>query len=81
MRDWWERAVEKAELPKVERLGWHSLRRQFATELKGVPLKDLCQLGGWRDPQTVLRCYMQPDVDTMRAALEQRRAVQVGASR
>jgi integrase len=80
MRDWWERAADKAELPQGERLGWHSLRRQFATELKSVPLKDLCHLGGWKDPQTILRCYMQADEDTMRAALEQRRTALAGAS-
>jgi hypothetical protein len=81
MRDWWERAADKATLPKGERLRWHSLRRQFATELKSVPLKDLCQLGGWKDPQTVLRCYMQADEDTMRTALERRRVAQAEASR
>ncbi len=34
-------------------LGWHSLRRKFATDMKHVPLVDLCYLGGWKDPQTV----------------------------
>ena len=56
--------------PKPGR-GWHSLRRQFATELKHTPLKDLCALGGWKDYQTLLTCYQHPDAVTMRAALEQ----------
>lgn len=75
MRDYWERAAKAAGLPKGRRLGYHSLRRQFATELKDVPLKDLCVLGGWKEPQTILRCYMQPDEETMRAALAQRRRI------
>ncbi len=53
--------------------GWHSLRRKFATELKHTPLKDLCYLGGWKEPQTVLKCYQRPDESTMREALEGRK--------
>jgi integrase len=56
MRDWWRRAEWKAGLEHVEGMGWHSLRRKFATELKEIPLKDLCHLGGWKNPQTVLSC-------------------------
>lgn len=57
VRDWWERAAKLADLPKVKRLGWHSLRRQWATEMKETPLKDLCYIGGWKSPMTVLTCY------------------------
>ena len=72
MRDWWYRAEDLAGIEHVKGMGWHSLRRKFATELKNVPLKDLCHLGGWKDPQTILKCYQRPDERTMRAALEQR---------
>ena len=41
----------RAGVEHVDGLGYHSLRRKFATELKGIPLKDLCQLGGWKDPR------------------------------
>lgn len=75
MRDWWERAMELAELSDTQRLGWHSLRRKFATELKDTPLKDLCALGGWKDHNTVLKCYQHADEATMREALAKRRAV------
>jgi len=75
MRDWWLRAEESAELEHVDGLGWHGLRRKFGEELKGVPLKDLCALGGWSDPQTVIECYQRPDERTMRGALEARRVV------
>lgn len=72
---WWLWAEEAAELTHVPTLGWHGLRRKFGEELKGVPLKDLCALGGWLDPGTVVRCYQRPDDVTMRRALEARRVV------
>ena len=75
MRDWWERAIALAELKPSRRLGWHSLRRKFATELKAAPLKDLSYLGGWKDPKTILICYQQADEGTMREALATRRVI------
>ena len=72
LRDWWQRLEGLAGLKHEAGRGWHSLRRKFATELKDVPLPDLCHLGGWKDPQTVLKCYQKPDVGTMRAALAAR---------
>ena len=64
-----------AELEPLKGRGWHSLRRKFATELKGEPLKDLCQLGGWKDPQTVLKCYQTADEESMREALSRRQVL------
>ena len=61
-----------ANLEHEPRMGWHSLRRKFASELKRTPLKDLCALGGWKSHATVLTCYMQSDEETMRAALDGR---------
>ena len=43
---WWWEAEALAGLDHDKRWGWHSLRRKFATELKHIPLKDLCDLGG-----------------------------------
>ena len=40
-----------------------------------LPLKVLCELGGWKSPQTVLRCYQQADEGQLRKALESRRSV------
>jgi hypothetical protein len=37
------------------------------------------QLGGWKDPQTILKCYQSPDEESMRAALAERRVLR-GAS-
>jgi hypothetical protein len=75
-RDWWQQGEALAKISHEAGLGWHSLRRKFATELKHVPLKDLCYLGGWKEPQTVLRCYQQPDPVTMREALASRKRLQ-----
>lgn len=36
-------------------------------------------LGGWQDPQTVLKCYQRPDETTMREALASRKALVIGA--
>jgi integrase len=71
-RDYWQRTEAAAGIARVQGRGWHSLRRKFATELKGASLKDLCALGGWKDHNTVLKCYQQPDPDAMRVALENR---------
>jgi integrase len=72
LRDWWQRAQVLAGLPPETGRGWHSLRRLFATELKHTPLKDLCALGGWKSPQTILLCYQRADSVTMREALATR---------
>ena len=72
MRDWWKRAERVAGIPHAKGLGWHSLRRKFATDLQNAPLKVLCQLGGWKSFKTVLECYQHPDQSEMRRALEAR---------
>lgn len=74
-RAWWLRAEKLAGVPHVERRMFHSLRRKFATEMKHTPINDLCYLGGWRSPQTLLKCYQQPDERTMTTALKNRRRV------
>jgi integrase len=73
---WWDRAEQLAKLDPEPGRGWHSLRRKFATELKGTPIKDLCALGGWKDPKTILEHYQRPDSATMRQALEHRRRLE-----
>jgi integrase len=69
---WWAKAEELAKLPPAKGRGFHSLRRKFASELRKIPLRDLCDLGGWKSAATVLTCYQTPDEATMREALEQR---------
>ena len=72
----WQQAERLAGLELKRGRGWHSLRRKFASDLMGLPLKVLCQLGGWKNAQTVLRCYQQADEGQLRKALESRRGVQ-----
>ena len=72
-RDWWSKAVARAELEPKRGRGWHSLRRKFASDLMNQPLKVLCELGGWKTAQTVLQCYQRADQDRLRKALEDRR--------
>ena len=72
---WWYRAAILAGLEPKRGRGWHSLRRKFASDLMDQPLKVLCELGGWKNPQTVLTCYQQANTGRLRTALESRRRV------
>ena len=72
VRDWWERAEKKAKLDPKPGRGWHSLRRNFASDLKSIPLKTLCELGGWKTHVPVMTCYQQADEEELREALETR---------
>lgn len=72
----WREMERKARMPRRKGVGFHSLRRKFATDLKDVPLRDVLELGGWRNEQTVLRCYQaaptaqrQLDILTRRSAV------------
>ncbi len=79
LRNWWRRAEVRAGLERKPGRGWHSLRRKFATDLHEEPLSVVCQLGGWRDIETVIKCYQRPDEDKLRGALERRKECQNGA--
>lgn len=72
MRDWWFQAEDAADLEHVKGLGWHGIRRKFATELKDASLKDLSALGGWKESRTVLECYQTTDLDALREAQARR---------
>ena len=50
-----------------------SLRRKFVNDMKAdTPMADLCDLGGWKSPLTVMTVYQQADQVTMRSALSNR---------
>jgi integrase len=70
LRDAWEKLEKIAGLERIPGRGWHSLRRKFATSRQDLPLKGLCVAGGWKDHNTVLKCYIQPDVEQLRAIVE-----------
>jgi len=45
---------------------WHSIRRKWATERKGYPVRDVMEAGGWKNEETLLRSYQQPDAETVK---------------
>lgn len=70
---WWQRMERFAGLPAEPGRGWHAVRRQFASELATtVPLGALARLGGWQDHTTLAKCYVLPDAEQLREALERR---------
>ena len=79
-RAWWGKAVKLAGLEPKRGRGWYSLRRKFASDLMDVPLKVLCELGGWKTAQTVLQCYQRADEDRLRKAFEEYRNVGSGSN-
>lgn len=69
---WFKRLVKRAKLEVPTLTGWHSFRRKLVTDLKTeLSVKDLQELGGWKDPRMVL-VYMQADRRAQRAALDRR---------
>jgi len=65
VRTWLLEAEKLAELPKLKGSLWHAFRRAWATARKHLPLKDTAAAGGWASTETLLRCYQQPDEETM----------------
>lgn len=66
---WLRRAEKFAELAHADRGGWHAFRRGWATKRKNFPLVDVARAGGWKNMQTMLRSYQQPDDDSMLAVI------------
>lgn len=59
-------AAGREKLPKV---GWHSLRRKWATERKHLPVPDVMRAGGWKSYDAFKR-YQQADPETTRSVIE-----------
>jgi integrase len=64
--NWLRKAFAKAEVKQEPGGMWHTLRRKWATERKGYPVKDVAAAGGWRDERTILTSYQQSDAATVR---------------
>ena len=58
---WLTVAERHAGLPKLEGGLWHPYRRMWATVRAHLPLKQVAVAGGWKDTETLLVCYQQPD--------------------
>jgi integrase len=63
-------AEQAAELPHLERGGFHACRRLFAVERKHLPDVDVARAGGWRDLATMKRSHQQADPATTLRAIE-----------
>ncbi len=64
------RAEGAAGLPRLERGGFHSYRRLWASERKHLPDVDVAKAGGWRDLATMKRSYQHADPATVLRAIE-----------
>lgn len=69
VQELWPALCEAAGIPTGERYGWHSFRRAFAKPLRDVPLRELKDLGGWKNQGTVVAVYLRPDENAQREAL------------
>jgi hypothetical protein len=70
---WLKQAYELSGVPKLDRSLWHAFRRQWASERKNLPVKDVAAARGWKDVTTLINCYQQPDEETMRSVVEYER--------
>ena len=68
---WLHTAEAKAGLRLLPRGAWHPYRRKWATERKHLPLVDVAAAGGWKGTQMLLKCYQQPDPDTMLSVMNE----------
>ena len=63
---WLRKAHALAKITPEPGAMWHSIRRKWATERKGYPVRDVALAGGWRDEETFLTSYQQPDAATVK---------------
>jgi integrase len=68
---WLDEAEQHAGLRKMRMGSWHPYRRKWATERKRLPLVDVAAVGGWKGTQMLLKCYQQPDPDTILAVMNE----------
>jgi hypothetical protein len=45
---------------------WHSIRRKWATERKGYPVKDVAAAGGCKTGEVLVTSYQQADAETIK---------------
>ena len=75
---WWRDCLVAAGMPTDNRLGFHGIRRRFASDLAGAPRPVLMALGGWRNPDVVVKIYSEPSLESLKAVLENRSAFAEG---
>ncbi len=48
-----------------KRKRWTFSAGEKGAKVKEHPVKDVAEAGGWASTETLVRCYQQPDSDTM----------------
>src|SRR5262245_55964599 len=61
-----KRAEKMAKLDPLAGGNFHPYRRGWATSRKHWPSADVARLGDWHDEPTMLKCYVAPDMQTIR---------------
>jgi len=64
--NWLRQAYAAAGLASQPGGIWHPLRRKWATERKGYPVKDVAAAGGWKTERVLLTSYQQSDAATIK---------------
>ena len=64
--EWLRRAHRLAKIVPPRRGMWHPLRRKWATERKGYPVKDVAAAGGWKTEEVLMTSYQQADAETIK---------------
>lgn len=64
-RNWFVDAEELADLEHVDGLGFHGLRRRWASKRKHMSAQDVAAVGGWTNTGTLKELYQFPDRETM----------------
>ena len=65
-------AERVAKVPKLKGSLWHAYRRKWPSERKHMPLTDVAAVGGWKDVETLLKCYSQADRNTVLSVMRSR---------
>lgn len=74
--NWLLDAERLAGVEHVPGLGFHGLRRRWASARKGLPLADVAETGGWtKDSAALLTCYQMADDETTEAVVLHERLV------
>ncbi len=74
-RDWLQVAEEDAGLEKLEGGLWHPYRRMWATARAHLPVKVVAVAGGWKDLNTLMVCYQQPDRNSLLSVMSDAKSV------
>ena len=77
---WWREAEARSGIAREAGRGWHSLRRQFATELLHQPDRILGALMGSSNPHVIRTAYQHPTGEMLDEAVAQRRTIRRAAS-